>query len=50
MNDLAYIYLSIKSRALNSTFSVLLTAFGVLIAILLSQISNHVEKRLNVRW
>ena len=46
MNDFIYIYLSIKSRLLNSTLTVLLTSFGVLIAILLSQISNHVEKRL----
>ena len=46
MNDFFYIYLSIKSRLLNSTLTVLLTSFGVLLAILLSQISNHVEKRL----
>ena len=47
MNDLAYIYYSIKSRGLNSTLSVFLTAFGVLLALLISQFTNHVENRLN---
>ena len=47
MNDLAYIYYSIKSRALNSTLSVFLTAFGVLLALLINQFSNHVKNRLN---
>ena len=47
MNDWLYIYYSIKSRGLNSTLSVLLTSFGVLIALLISQFSNHIKNRLS---
>ena len=48
MNDLAYIFYSIKSRSLNSSLSVLLTSFGIVIALLLSQFSNHIKNRLDL--
>ena len=48
MNDLAYIFYSIKSRSLNSSLSVLLTSFGIMIALLLSQFSNHIKNRLDL--
>ena len=48
MNDLAYIFYSIKSRGLNSSLSVLLTSFGIVIALLLSQFSNHIKNRLDL--
>ena len=47
MNDLAYIFYSIKSRSLNSSLSVLLTSFGIVIALLISQFSNHIKNRLD---
>ncbi len=46
MNDLSLIYHSIKSRGINSLLSVLLTAFGVSLAILITQFSNHIQNRL----
>ena len=48
MNDLEYIFYSIKSRSLNSSLSVLLTSFGIMIALLLSQFSNHIKNRLDL--
>ncbi len=48
MNDLVYIFYSIKSRGLNSSLSVLLTSFGIVIALLLSQFSNHIKNRLDL--
>ena len=48
MNDLAYIFYSIKSRSLNRSLSVLLTSFGIVIALLLSQFSNHIKNRLDL--
>ena len=47
MNDLTFIFHSLKSRWLNSTLSILLTAFGVSIALLVMQFSNHIQNRLN---
>ena len=47
MSDFHYIYYSLKSRFLNSSLSILLTSFGLLIALLISQFSNHVENRIN---
>ncbi len=47
MSDLNFIYYSLKSRLLNSFLSILLTAFGVSIAILINQFSNHVNNRLS---
>ena len=47
MNDLTFIFYSLKSRWLNSALSILLTAFGVSIALLVMQFSNHIQNRLN---
>ena len=47
MSDLSFIYHSLKSRLLNSFLSILLTAFGISIAILINQFSNHVNNRLS---
>ncbi|PPR43961.1 MAG: hypothetical protein CFH30_00030 [Alphaproteobacteria bacterium MarineAlpha8_Bin1] len=47
MSDLNFIYYSLKSRLLNSFLSMLLTAFGISIAILINQFSNHVNNRLS---
>ena len=46
MNDLVFIYHSIKSRWLNSLLSIFLTAFGVSLAILITQFSNHIQNRI----
>ena len=46
MNDINFIYYSLKSRFFNSSLSVLLTAFGVAIAILILQFEKHLESRL----
>lgn len=46
MNDSALIVSSIKSRWLSSLLSVLLTAFGVALAVLLIQFGQHVQNRL----
>ena len=46
MNDINFIYYSLKSRFFNSSLSVLLTAFGVTIAILILQFEKHLESRL----
>ena len=47
MNDLALICSSLKSRWLNSLLSVLLTAFGVMLALLIIQFGQHVQNRLS---
>ena len=47
MSDLSFIYHSLKSRLLNSFLSILLTAFGISIAILINQFGNHVNNRLS---
>ena len=46
MNDLSLIIYSLKSRLMNSILSVLLTAFGVSIALLILQFENHVNDRI----
>ena len=47
MSDFHLIFESIKSRLLNSSLTIFLTAFGVSIALLITQFSNHVQERLN---
>ena len=46
MNDLSLAYYSIKSRSINSMLSILLTAFGIALAMLITQFSNHFQNRL----
>ncbi len=46
MNDLSFIVSSLKSRWLNSLLSILLTAFGVTISLLIIQFGNHFQDRL----
>ena len=46
MNDLVFIYHSLKSRWLSSLLSIFLTAFGVSLAILITQFSNHIQNRI----
>ena len=46
MNDLSFIISSLKSRWLNSLLSILLTAFGVTISLLIIQFGNHFQDRL----
>ena len=48
MNDLTFIFYSLQSRWLNSTLSIMLTAFGVSIALLVMQFSNHIQNRLSI--
>lgn len=47
MNDLTLIGSSLKSRWLNSLLSVFLTAFGVMLALLIIQFSQHIQNRLS---
>lgn len=47
MKDGVLIFSSLKSRWLNSVLSVLLTAFGVTLAVLLIQFGHHVQNRLS---
>lgn len=46
MNDINFIYHSLKSRWLNSSLSIFLTAFGLAIAIIINQFSYHFDNRL----
>ena len=46
MSDLSFVFLSIKSRLLNCSLSIFLTAFGVSIALIILQFSNHIDERL----
>ncbi len=46
MSDLTFIFYSLKSRWLNCLLSILLTSFGVSIALLIIQFGNHIENRL----
>ena len=46
MKDSIYIFYSLKSRWLNCMLSVFLTAFGVGMAILITQFSNNIQNRL----
>ncbi len=47
MSDISFIFYSLKSRWLNSFLSVLLTVFGVSLAVVISQFTNHIQNRLN---
>jgi putative ABC transport system permease protein len=47
MSDLILILSSLKSRWLNSILSVFLTAFGVMLALLIIQFGHHIQSRLN---
>ena len=48
MSDLSFVFYSLKYRFLNSFLSIMLTAFGVSIALLISQFENHIENRINL--
>ena len=48
MSDLRFVLYSLKYRFLNSFLSIMLTAFGVSIALLISQFENHIENRINL--
>lgn len=47
MNDVTLILSSVKARWLNSFLSVLLTAFGVMLALILVQFGHHIQNRLS---
>jgi putative ABC transport system permease protein len=47
MSDLSLILSSLKARWLNVTLSVFLTAFGVMLAVLIIQFGNHIQNRLS---
>ena len=47
MNDVSYIFYSLKSRLLNSFLSVFLTAVGVSIALIVTQFGNHIQERIS---
>lgn len=46
MSDIKFIFYSLMSRKLNTFLSILLTSFGVSIALLISQFSEHIDNRL----
>ena len=46
MSDLSFVFYSLRSKWLNSLLSILLTAFGVSIAIIIIQFADHLNKRL----
>ena len=47
MNDIIFIYYSLKSRWINCSLSIFLTAFGVAIALLINQFEHTFSKRLS---
>lgn len=47
MNDFTFILSSLKFRWLNSLLSVFLTAFGVMLALLIIQFGDHIQNRLS---
>lgn len=47
MNDLTLVLSSLRARWLNSLLSVLLTAFGVMLALMILQFGHHVQNRLS---
>ncbi len=47
MNDLRLVLCSLRSRFMPSALSVLLIAFGFMLALLVIMFSNHVYKRLS---
>ena len=48
MSDLRFVLYSLKYSFLNSFLSIMLTAFGVSIALLISQFGNHIQNRINL--
>ena len=48
MSDLSFVLYSLKYRFLNSFLSIMLTAFGVSIALLISQFGSHIQNRINL--
>ena len=48
MSDLSFVFYSLKYRFLNSFLSIMLTAFGVSIALLISQFGSHIQNRINL--
>ena len=48
MSDLRFVLYSLKYRFLNSFLSIMLTAFGVSMALLISQFGNHIQNRINL--
>ena len=48
MSDLSFVLHSLKYRFLNSLLSIMLTAFGVSIALLISQFGSHIQNRINL--
>ena len=48
MSDLRFVLYSLKYRFLNSFLSIMLTACGVSIALLISQFGNHIQNRINL--
>ena len=48
MSDLRFVLYSLKYRFLNSFLSIMLTAFGVSIALLISQFGNHIQNHINL--
>lgn len=47
MSDLTLIFSSLKSRWLSSLLSIFLTAFGVMLALIIIQFSAHIQNRLS---
>lgn len=47
MNDIKFIFYSLKSRSLNSFLSIFLTAFGVSIALIVNQFGSHIQERIS---
>jgi len=47
MKDRALIISSLQSRWLNSTLSILLTAFGVMLAVIILQFGHHIQNRMS---
>ena len=48
MSDFSFIFYSLKARWLNTILSILLTSFGVTLALLITQFGNHIQKRLQI--
>jgi len=46
MTDFALVLSSLRSRWLNSVLSILLTAFGVMLAVIIAQFGDHIQSRL----
>lgn len=46
MNEISFVWASLKSRALSCALSIFLTAFGVMLAVLILQFGHHIQNRL----